>query len=201
MKAGKNIDKKTAPHTGQQSWYHRFPMWIVYILLVVVAAVPFLINAFAAPQIITLKNFETEMVSRDAVKKITIIDKSRAEIYIRPEFAANPAFQMVFKPAIGKKINPGPHYWLTIESVESFQKELNELQQGKIPSTRIPVEFRSTATSWRDIIVWLVATVLMTAIVYIVITLVHRTGSRRKIYDGKSGTTFIETKQDTIPLL
>lgn len=131
---------------------HRFPWWILYVLALIILSILYLFNGYSSPQIIKPARFETELISRNAVEKIVVIDRSIAQIYIKPEFASDPAFRDVFKQVIGKKINTGPHYWFYIGSVESFTQRLDELQKDKSPSSKIPVEYRPGIGGWRDII-------------------------------------------------
>jgi len=130
----------------------RFPWWIFYVLFALILCTLYLSGGFSSPQIIKPSRFETELISRNAVEKIVVVDKSIAEIYIKPEFANDPEFNDIFKGMISKKINKGPHYWFSISSVESFQRRMDELQKDKSTSSKIPVEYRKGIGGWRNII-------------------------------------------------
>lgn len=145
---------------SQQKKSRRFPWWILYAILALIIGILYVMGGFDTPRIISSKDFETNLLQRNAIEKIVVVDNARAEIYLKSGLSADPDFKAVFKHAIGKKLNAGPHYWLNISSGDSFEKKLAALQ--KTGSTDIiPVKYRSDKMDLRELVTWTIAAVLL----------------------------------------
>jgi cell division protease FtsH len=96
---------------GDQSNYpkprkpvRRSNWWWVYFLLLALLLVPSLLNTFSSGKEITWQQFETDIISRKAVDKIIVENNEKVQVYIKKEFADEPYFKDVFKPATGSGI-------------------------------------------------------------------------------------------------
>ena len=118
----KNDDKKNNP-SGM-----RFSFWWIYIIIMFLLFLPSLLNSSFSDKEITWQKFKNEILSKKAVEKIVIINNEKAEIYIQKDLQNTPYFKDVFKPAIGNGVNSGPHYFITIVSVESFERKLSQAE-------------------------------------------------------------------------
>ena len=106
----------------------RFSFWWIYIVIMFILFLPSLLNNSFSDKEITWQKFKNEILNKKAVEKIVIVNNEKAEIYIKKEFEKNPYFKDVFKPAIGNGVNSGPHYFITIGSVESFERKLSQAE-------------------------------------------------------------------------
>ncbi|HSI89504.1 MAG TPA: ATP-dependent zinc metalloprotease FtsH, partial [Adhaeribacter sp.] len=110
-------------------------------------------NTATAPEQTTWLTVETEMLSRKAVEKIEIINNEKANIYLKKEFADSIPFNSVLKPS-GKTVVPGPHYTMTIGSVETFERKLDEAQQDLPLTQRVVVTYIKESNWLANILSW-----------------------------------------------
>lgn len=103
--------------------------WFYLLLLGFLFSISFFRSPLTTSEI-SWKEFEADMLQTHAVERIVIENNEKAYIYIKKQLAKSPRFKEVFKPAFGQVPNPGPHYQLTIGSVESFERKLDEAQKG-----------------------------------------------------------------------
>lgn len=121
----------------------------------------YLTGMFSSVKEITWQQFEKNIISRNAVERIVVVNNERAEVYIKNELANDPQFKDVFKTSIGKGVNPGPHYVFNIGSVESFERKLDEAQRNVSPTEKIDVSYLKTRSWFWDIMTWLAPIALL----------------------------------------
>ncbi|MFD2247566.1 ATP-dependent zinc metalloprotease FtsH [Pontibacter ruber] len=98
---------------------------------------------------------EKTMLPQKAIDKIEVINGEQANIYIKEAFADKPPFKEVMKPGDSKIILPGPHYSLTIGSVETFERKLEEAQQGLPLDEQVNVVYVRRENWLSNLMVWL----------------------------------------------
>lgn len=161
----KEIDNNSKRDHQQSSTPKRkFSWWWIYIVLLIAILVPYSVTMVSPVSEITWKQFETDILSRNAVDRIVIVNSEKAELYIKEEFANDPQFKSVFTTRFGKSINAGPHYFLTLGSVELFERKLDELQKNVPVKDRIDLSY-SRETSWLpQILTWIFPLFLLIAL-------------------------------------
>jgi AFG3 family protein len=147
-----------------------FPWWIFYLLLAAIIVLLYLAGSFDAPRIISLNKLEKQLIEKNAVEKIIVVDHSKAEVYLKPQLAGDPEYKDLFKHAIGKKLYTGPHYWLNIAAVDSFEQKINAAQQATTGSEKISIEERSYRNNWRNSMTWIMPVTLLLAFSLLVFT-------------------------------
>lgn len=190
----KQIPKSSLP--GNQFYW----TWI-YLILLLILFFPSLPGFVHSAKEITWQQFENEIISRNAVEKIVVINKEEAEVYIKKELAGDTSFREVFSPGLGRQLNPGPHYKFSIGSVESFERKLDEAQKDIPLKDKIPVSYASTGWYW-GILGWLLPLVL---IFYLWRFMFRRyagmgtgTGGSSVFNFGKSNAVLIEKEKSTV---
>ena len=98
---------------------------------------------------------EQQMLSEKAIEKIEVINNEEANIYIREEFADTPPFIEVLKPGDNEEMLPGPHYTLTIGSVETFERKLEETQKNVPLDEQVEVIYIREENWFGNIFIWL----------------------------------------------
>lgn len=88
------------------------------------------------------------MANKD-IKKIVVVNKETAEIYIKPEKLSQGDHQKLSKD------RQGPHYVVSIGSVENFEKALQESQEGVSQSDKIEVQYEQRTDWVSNIFAWL----------------------------------------------
>ncbi|ELR68470.1 Cell division protein FtsH [Fulvivirga imtechensis AK7] len=149
--ATKNQQKPEIPGSAKGAW-------VILTLLVVFITIISLVRFFPSPKEITWQTFEKEMLERNAVEKIVVINKEIARVYIKAEFANDSVFSDDLKSPLG--VNTGPHYSFNIGSVEAFERKLEEAQSDLPPYERVSVRYEEKR-HWNELISWLIPLALL----------------------------------------
>jgi AFG3 family protein len=129
-------------------------LWPALIILFFIL-VPMIFKwAGSSVQEITWPDFEGKILSKGAVEKLDVIGQDYIDIYIKKEFKKDTAFAKVFKPVIGNEPNPGPHYTMTIGSIESFERKLEAAEQKQFGKEIIPVTYIKKTSDFWNIMAW-----------------------------------------------
>lgn len=106
----------------------------------------------------TWNNFETTMLANDDVEKITVVNKERAEIYLKTDKIKAERYPDI------KANDPGPHFYFTIGSVEVFESKLQALTE-KYPSVNSVVINYETRRNWLgEVLSWVLPLVILVAL-------------------------------------
>lgn len=149
--------------------------WIYGILAVVFLALQFF-SWSGATEKISFQKFSKEMYKARDVEKIVVINKEKAEVYIKKDSLKKASYKDLSK-GYGGTGNAGPHYYFEIGSVEQFKLDMEkakneilatdtvgktEIQKLAIQNDlNISVDY-STESDWsREIFSWVIPIVLM----------------------------------------
>ncbi len=139
--------------------------WIYGIIALFLLGLNFLGMAEGSQEQIERNKLEEMIVEQD-VEKITVVNKDRALIYIKPSaLEAKPEF---YKDAERRNSLSGDRYqyWRQIGSVESFEDWLSEIQEeAKIPSDNQISPNYDTETNWlAPLLGWVLPIIIVVAI-------------------------------------
>nr|WP_304608428.1 ATP-dependent zinc metalloprotease FtsH [Pontibacter anaerobius] len=115
----------------------------------------------AAQQETSWLDVERQMLSQQAIERIEVVNGQEANIYIKETFADEIPFKEVMKPGDSKSVLPGPHYTLTIGSVETFERKLEEAQQGVPVEKQVEVIYKNRDNWLGNLMVWLLPLFLL----------------------------------------
>jgi cell division protease FtsH len=149
--------------------------WIYGILAVVFLGLQFF-SINGSTEKISFQKFSKEMYKSRDVEKIVVINKEKAEVYIKKDSLKKAAYKDLSKGTWGGG-NAGPHYYFEIGSVEQFkldmEKAKNEIlatdtvgktavqKQAVQNDLNISVDY-DTESDWsREIFSWVIPIVLM----------------------------------------
>jgi len=138
-----------------------FGMQWLYVLLMGLLIISFVIGNSTAPNEITWKEFEMDLLQKRAIEKINIVNNEIAEIFIKKEFSDKSEFKEVMKVRFTDAINPGPHYQMYIGSVDTFEKKLEEAQRDIPAEERISVNYIKKTNWLIDVLPWLFPILLL----------------------------------------
>ncbi|MER3316724.1 MAG: ATP-dependent zinc metalloprotease FtsH [Allomuricauda sp.] len=161
-------------------WFY----WVVLLLLLF----PFFTNKLEAPEEISWSKFENTLLANDAIDKIVVINKEVAQIYIKKDVLDNPDLKDNNNGLLSS--GNGPHYYITIGSVESFENKLRRAQEDAGISEKIDVRYENK-TSWTTILSWLLPFVFF---IFIWIFLL------RSMRGGKGGNSIFNFGKSTAKL-
>jgi AFG3 family protein len=119
-------------------------IWWTTLLILTAILVISISNFYPTVKEITWREFEKDLLSRNAVEKLVVINKEYANVYIKPELAKDSVFSKDLKYRFSNGITRGPHYTLGIGSIESFERKLDQAQSNVAEEDRITVEFKES---------------------------------------------------------
>lgn len=193
----RNSYNKKSSGPPQPGPLNKIPITWIYLVILLLLLLPSLFN-FLPVKEITWKQFENDMLNRQAVERIVIVNNEKAEVYIKKEFAGDSLFTKVFKGR-GFGMNAGPHYQFNIGSVESFEKKLEEAEQ-KFPSReKITVAYIKKSNWLWTIAAWLMPVVLMFILAQYLLRRAAGGATGSSIFTfGKSTATLIEKAETNV---
>ena len=100
----------------------------------------------------TLKN---DLLLKNEIDKIVIVNQKFAEIYIKDEKLDNPKHQRVLNRGLNQFARSGPHYQYNFPSVEYFLDQLNAAQQGLPEDEKIYPQSEERKDIFGDILTWI----------------------------------------------
>lgn len=121
-------NKPTINPGGKKSKFSFY--WIYAILALIFISFSFFSWNTGSPKEITWNRFVV-FLEKNQVAKIEVVNKEKANVYIKPELlATDTAFADFLKPkGIGGKQNDGPHYTFEILSSDNFESKLRAEEQ------------------------------------------------------------------------
>ncbi len=142
--------------------------WIYGIVIVALLVFTFYGSGFS-PRLIetSMSNFEQQMLAKGDVKDINIVNKSMAKITIYPDTIMHSQRYLDDKtglPLFPDKSYRGPHFVVSIPSVDNFLLRLEKVQNDAgIPKENHVLARSSDESSWTDSISWLLPIIIMIA--------------------------------------
>jgi cell division protease FtsH len=132
-----------------------FRIWWLYLTIFAFLLFFSLYRMDSVPRQITWQEFETEILSKKAAKRILIINGEKAEITIKDQFANEP----YFKDVMNNKT--GPQFYIIIGSVETFEHKLDEAQKDFRPEEKISPEYKIQSNQLWNIVGWIFPLLLL----------------------------------------
>jgi len=142
----------------------RFSIYWVYGVIAVIFIALNFSNMGEKVKDIGWGRFETDMLKKDDVEKIIVVNWKYAEIYIKKDKLKEDKY----KDAANKKENqftgPGPQYNLPILDVKIFSEKMDAAQEGKSEIEKVPVIPEERKDVMGDIISWVLPLVFLVII-------------------------------------
>jgi len=142
----------------------KFNVYWIYGLIAVVFIGMQLLSFTPKPQEITMQEFERDMLSNGDVAKIVVVNKERANIYIKEDRLSDPRYKDLTGGTFSGVSKGGPHFYFTIGSMEYFEKWINDAQESSIRSEHIEVSYKTQPNYLRDVFGWVFPILLILAI-------------------------------------
>ena len=132
---------------GKQPKFNAY--WIYGIIAIVFLVVQFYISNSRGPVETTWSKVKTTMLASGDIERIVVVNEEVANIYIKKDRVKN--YEPEFEGNFSKPAEIGPHFTFNIGSVETFEKNLSEAQEGS--SDEILPEYKKE-TNWARDIIW-----------------------------------------------
>ncbi len=137
--------------------------WIYGLILLGIVALQFM-QMGQGPKEITWQKFEREMLRDHDVKKIVVVNRERAEIYIKDTKLDQEEYNDVVDGGLSGTSRTGPHYYFTIGSVEIFEQRLEEAQEDFSEGELVSVSYETRTDFFREILSWVLPIIILVAI-------------------------------------
>lgn len=166
--ANPEIPKKTNPKKSPGgtgfSWF--------YVLLLSFFLMLTIFKPSTGIKEITWLEFERDLLEQHHIEKLVVVNNHIVEIYIKKEHLQDPKFEDISTP------ETGPHYTMTLGSVESFENKIEKAQEDFLPEEKVDIKY-TTRTNFGDILPWLLPLGLVVFWIFLL---------RRMSSGGASGT-------------
>lgn len=146
-----NGNNKTKNNKPKFSFY-----WIYAALVIVIVAMQFM-SWNTTTKEIGWGEVKTLLQSRH-VSKVILVNKEFAEIYIKPDTLKLPRYKDVRPGESLINTSSGPQYIYKIGSVENFEKDFDQAQEGIVDRVYITNE---TRRNWGDAFTWIFPLLLL----------------------------------------
>ena len=146
-------DKKKTNLPGGLKGFKFKIYWIYALIFVFFIGLNFMGTEVTKPT--NWQEFNQNMLQKQKVEKVVIVNKEKAYIHIKKEFLYEEQFKEVSKRTFGDALNLGPHYYFEIGSVETFSNNLKEAQSEFDNEEKISPFYETRKDVFGDILGWI----------------------------------------------
>ena len=175
---GKNRIKKNSTTTS----------WFYFALLLLLLLFVFLPVKSEMTTEISWQDFKKKMLEAGDVSKIVVVNKERAEVYIKMDSLRKEKYKDVANKYFGAK-NEGPHYYFSIGSVEVFERQMEAAQKDWMDEKKVSIAYTNQQKDWwTNVLSWLLPLGLLAFFwLFIIRRLFANYGGGTSLFDfGKS---------------
>ncbi|WP_167609873.1 ATP-dependent zinc metalloprotease FtsH [Maribellus sediminis] len=123
--------------------------WIYAIIAVVFLIVQFYLSNSRGPVETTWSEVKSTMLANNDVSRIVVVNDEVAKIYIKKDRLEN--YKSEFENSFTKPADAGPHFSFNIGSVETFEANLKDAQEGS--ADEILPEYKKETNWVRDVLI------------------------------------------------
>jgi len=113
---------------------------------------------------ITWQKFEKEMLSNHDVDKIVVVNRDKAEVYIKEDRFKSKRYDQYRNKGVTYTSPNAPQFYFTIGSVETFDKKMEEAQKDFESKDIVPVSYETRKDHFGDLLSWLFPIIILVAI-------------------------------------
>lgn len=159
-----NHNNNNKKNTNNKGGKPKFNIYWVYGLIALIFIGVQLFSFSPGPKEISMQEFERDMLKNGDVEKIEVINKEKANIYIKKDRLNDARYKDLFDNSFSSVSQDGPHFFFTIGSIEYFERWLREAQDKYLDGEYIEVSYKTQPNYFRDIIGWLLPIFIILAI-------------------------------------
>jgi AFG3 family protein len=142
----------------------KFNIYWIYIIIILIFLSSYLFKMGNQIEKIDWFKFKKEMLLAHDVEKIVIVNKEKAEIYIKKDKINTEKYKKFINNKYSSFSKNGPHFTFSIGSLEKFEKDLEDAQKDFKDEEKISPEFESRPDFWGEILGWLLPIVVLVGI-------------------------------------
>ncbi|MGE5394697.1 MAG: ATP-dependent zinc metalloprotease FtsH [Candidatus Saccharibacteria bacterium] len=128
------------------------PYWIYGIIIISFLAIQWY-TLGAGPVETNWKDVKTNMIANNDIDKIIVVNEKEAQVYLKKE--SYPKYKDKLNKGYNAPAEAGPHYYFTIGSVDSFEKNLQEVQGNSSEANKISVEYKTVHNYLGELLNWI----------------------------------------------
>ena len=162
-----NNKSKKSPGSGSgrgQNPRPKFSVYWIYGIIGLAIIGTYLLNMGGKPEEISWQRFEKEMLASYDVEKIVVVNKERAEIYIKKDRLSSGKYKDIGSKGFNPIARTGPQFFFTIGSVEIFDQKLQEAMKNFPEEELVTVTYETRRNFFGEIIGWLFPIFLLVVI-------------------------------------
>jgi len=142
----------------------KFNITWIYSAIVIFIVIMMFFPMGNQPIEIMWSRFETKMLKTNSIKKIEIVNKERAEIFIKKDKLSDPEFSDLKNKKASSMGMPSADYFITIGSIERFGNQLDEAMSKYLPGENIPIRYVKRENHMDWIASWVIFPLLLIGI-------------------------------------
>lgn len=176
-------------------------MWVYAIIVLGIFAIATL-NKGGKPQKTDWKQFREEMLKTGDVEKLVVINNETVEIYLKPDRLSDPKFQKMLKSRLGTISDRGPQFFFQINSIEIFDKRLEEVNAELPAAQRMEYSVEKRTDVLMQVLSWVIPFALLIGFYFFMFRRIGNAGGgggAGSIFSvGKSKAKIFNKEEDNI---
>jgi cell division protease FtsH len=160
MTTNNNSEKK---NNFKPNGFNNNNLWIIGLIVAALFALQ-LFNLGPSAKEISWVEFERDMLKNQEVTKIVIVNREKAEVYLKPEVVNSGKYTEELNNGFGSISQTGPHFFFTIGSIEMFEKRLEQAQEDFAALQEVEVSYETRKDVVGELIGWLLPIIILVAI-------------------------------------
>jgi len=142
----------------------KFNVYWIYAIIGLAIIGTFFMRMGNNAEEISWQRFEKEMLRNFDVERIVVVNKERADIYIKKDRLASGKYKGTGSKGFSPMPKTGPQFYFTIGSVEIFDQKLQEAMKDFPEEEQVNVTYETQRNIFGDLIGWLIPLFLLVAI-------------------------------------
>jgi AFG3 family protein len=172
--------------------------WSFFLITLSIFFVIYLLrNSYGDVQSISWNEFNEKMLSEGDVSKIVIVNNETAEIFINPDSIQKAAYNEL-PQGMREKSHTGPHYMITIGSVDVFVKQVDESYAENLKGEKPEITFEKRSNWGGQIFSWVLTIIIFMAFWYFLIgRIAGRAGGTSSLMNFSKSRAVLFEKEKT----
>jgi cell division protease FtsH len=150
-----NNNNKEKPNFGNMRPMNKAPKinpyWIYGVIIIAFLAIQWF-TLGGGPVETNWKDVKTNMLPANDIKKIIVVNEKEAQIYLKE--TSYDKYSAKLNNGFSAPAKAGPHFFFTIGSVDSFEKNLQEAQSQFSEENKISVEYKTVHNYLGELLNW-----------------------------------------------
>jgi len=159
-------DNNKDPMMNEGNGNPKIPKFNVYWVYIIIILGFFLLQYFYSgktAQLTSWQEVKNQMLANHEVSKLLVIrNAGKVEVYIKEDKLEK--YKDRLGQGFGAVPKAGPHFYFTIGSIETFERQLTEAQTNVEESQKIYPEYVDRPNYWADILSWVLPFIILAAI-------------------------------------